>query len=238
MATASAAKRFGPRGPASTAISLTPTQGGPWQQAGRETGVVACVAVPLIKAGESVGVLMFFVGKSWAADEEIIALLARIAENVSFALDNFERANEKAKAGRAKGAADAHVRGAERDQRSDHAGQVPRRAVRTGLRGRGERRQFNSTSIVLVEPDSDYLDMVAVAGPTANNARRLKVSINEAHSGRTRAVRDGVPFPAGLHQQRFSRPTRAARRFKTSFAATVQSRARRFRCWSTASPSA
>jgi GAF domain-containing protein len=73
-------------------------QGGPWQQVGRETGVVACVAVPLIKVGQSVGVVMFFVGKSWAADDEIIALLARIAENVSFALDNFERAKAKAKA--------------------------------------------------------------------------------------------------------------------------------------------
>src|ERR1019366_2639217 len=52
---------------------------------------------PLIKAGESVGVLMFFVSKSWAADEEIISLLARMAENVSFALENFDRADEKAK---------------------------------------------------------------------------------------------------------------------------------------------
>ena len=54
--------------------------------------------MPLINAGQSVGVVVFFVGKSWAADEEIIALLARIGENVSFALDNFERANDKAKA--------------------------------------------------------------------------------------------------------------------------------------------
>jgi hypothetical protein len=41
---------------------------------------------------------MFFVGKSWAEDEEIIALMARIAENVSFAIENFERAGEKARA--------------------------------------------------------------------------------------------------------------------------------------------
>ena len=44
-------------------------QGRPWQEFGRESGVVACVALPLIKAGNSVGVLMFFIGKSWAADE-------------------------------------------------------------------------------------------------------------------------------------------------------------------------
>ena len=41
---------------------------------------------------------MFFVGRSWAEDEEIIALMARIGENVSFALENFERAGEKARA--------------------------------------------------------------------------------------------------------------------------------------------
>jgi diguanylate cyclase (GGDEF)-like protein len=156
------------------------TQGEPWQQAGRETGVVASVAVPLIKAGESVGVIMFFVGKSWAVDEEIIALLARIAENVSFALDNFERANEKAKADGQK----------ERLTRMFAALSATNEAImrarsRTemfelvcGAAAKGGR--FNSTSIVLVRPDSDYLDMVAVAGPTADNARRLRVSINEA----------------------------------------------------------
>ena len=45
---------------------LNSAQGRPWQQTARETGVTACVAVPLIKSGQSVGVLMFFVGKSWA----------------------------------------------------------------------------------------------------------------------------------------------------------------------------
>jgi GAF domain-containing protein len=73
-------------------------QGGPWQEAQRETGVVACVAVPLTRGGRSVGILLFFVSRSWAADEEVIALLARIAENVSFAIDNFDRAAEKARA--------------------------------------------------------------------------------------------------------------------------------------------
>jgi GAF domain-containing protein len=72
-------------------------QGQPWRQVGREMGVVACVALPLTKAGQSVGVLMVFVSKSWAADEDIIALLTRMAENASFALDNFERNAEKAK---------------------------------------------------------------------------------------------------------------------------------------------
>ena len=41
---------------------------------------------------------MFFISKSWAADEEIVALMARNAENVSVALDNFDHASEKANA--------------------------------------------------------------------------------------------------------------------------------------------
>src|SRR5260370_32991173 len=39
---------------------LNSSQGHPWQQVGREAGVVACVALPLVRAGKSVGVWMFF----------------------------------------------------------------------------------------------------------------------------------------------------------------------------------
>jgi len=154
------------------------TQSGPWQQAGREAGVVACVAVPLINAGQSVGVVVFFVGKSWAADEEIIALLARIGENVSFALDNFERANAKAKADEQK----------ERLTRMFAALSATNEAIMRA-KSRAEMFElvcsaaaqggrFNSTSILLVRPDSESFNMVASAGPTADNARRLKVSIS------------------------------------------------------------
>src|ERR1700686_5380475 len=58
--------------------------------------------LPLIKAGSSIGVLLFLIEKSWANDDEIIALMGRIAENVSVALENFDRADEKAKAERQK----------------------------------------------------------------------------------------------------------------------------------------
>ena len=143
-------------------------------------GVVACVAVPLIKAGKSVGVLMFFVGKSWAADEEIIALLARIAENVSFALDNFERANEKAKADEQKkrltrmfAALSATNEAIMRAKSRTEMFELVCEAAAQGGR-------FNSASILLARPDSDYFEMVAAAGPTADNARRLKVSTSEA----------------------------------------------------------
>lgn len=156
-------------------------QGGPWQQAQRETGVMACVAVPLTRGGRSVGVLLFFVSKSWAEDDEIIALLARIAENVSFALDNFERANQKSVADQQQ----------ERLTRMFAALSATNEAImraksRTELHelvceAAAKGGRFNSTSILLARPDSDYPDMVGVAGPTADNMRRVKVSFNAAH---------------------------------------------------------
>ncbi|OAF16142.1 bifunctional diguanylate cyclase/phosphodiesterase [Bradyrhizobium neotropicale] len=73
------------------------TKGTPWEQANINTGVAACVAAPLIKHGESVGVILFFISRSWAKDEEIVALLLRIAENVCFAIENFDREAEKAR---------------------------------------------------------------------------------------------------------------------------------------------
>jgi len=160
---------------------LNSTQGQPWHQAARETGVTACVAVPLIKADESVGVLLFFVGKLWAEDEEIVALMARIAENVSFALDNFERAGEKARA-------DAQQERLTRMLASLSATNeaIVRATSRTELfelvcEAAAKGGRFNSTSILLARSDSDYTDMVAVAGPTAANMSRAKVSVNADH---------------------------------------------------------
>jgi diguanylate cyclase (GGDEF)-like protein len=160
---------------------LNSTQGQPWHQTARETGVTACVAVPLIKADESIGVVMFFVGKSWAEDEEIVALMARIAENVSFALDNFDRASEKARAdaqkerlGRMLAALSATNEAIVRATSRTELFELVCEAAAKGGR-------FNSTSILLARADSDYTDMVAVAGPTAYNMRRVKVSTNADH---------------------------------------------------------
>src|SRR5205814_795089 len=145
------------------------------------TGVMACIAIPLIKAGNSVGVLMFFVGRSWAADEEIVALLARMAENVSFALDNFDRAEEKARTEQQR----------ERLARMFAALSATNEAImraksRTELFelvciAAASGGKFTSTSIGLANPDSDFLDVVAAAGPTAETTRNVRLLINEAH---------------------------------------------------------
>ncbi len=156
------------------------TNSGPWKKEQRESGVTAGVAVPLIKAGKSIGVLLFFVGRAWATDDEIISLFARIAENVSFALDNFDHAAEKARSDEQKQSLtrmyaalsatnEAIMRAKSRAEMYD----LVCAAVAQGGR-------FNSVSILLAQEDSDEFAMAASAGPTADKARRLTVSTSEA----------------------------------------------------------
>jgi diguanylate cyclase (GGDEF)-like protein len=161
---------------------LNSAQGRPWQQSGRETGVVACVAVPLIKSGKSAGVWMFFVSKSWAADDEIIALLARMAENVSFALENFDRADEKAKS-------DAHK---ERLSRMFAAlGAANEAIMRAKTRAElcdlvCEAAVLGGTSICnrisLVEPDDASLRIVAAAGLGKDTAVGIRIPLSGPES--------------------------------------------------------
>ena len=155
---------------------------GPWKDVQRETGVTACVAVPLIKAEASIGVLLFFVGRSWAADEEIIALFSRIAENVSFALDNFERAAERARLDERKQSLTRMYAALSATNEA-----IMRAKSRTELyelvcEAAAQGGRFNSVSILLSQAHSEHFAMVASAGPTAHNARRLRVSTSEAHA--------------------------------------------------------
>jgi diguanylate cyclase (GGDEF)-like protein/PAS domain S-box-containing protein len=61
-------------------------------------GVAAGAAMPLFKGGCAAGILLFFSGEKRVFDDEIVALLARMAQNISFALDNFERETERKRA--------------------------------------------------------------------------------------------------------------------------------------------
>ncbi len=169
-------KAFRTQQPSINTDILNSEQGRPWRRVARTARVMAAVALPLIKSGKSVGVLMVFIGQSWAMDEEIVAVLARMAENVSFALDNFERAAEKARADEQKerlsrmfAALSATNEAIMRAKSRAELFALVCESVSTG-------GKFTSTTIALARPDSDVLDMVAVAGPTAENTRRVTLS--------------------------------------------------------------
>jgi len=64
-----------------------------WREQVKE--VAASAAVPLFKGSRTCGILLFFSEEKRAFDDEIVALPERMAQNISFALDNFERDTER-----------------------------------------------------------------------------------------------------------------------------------------------
>ncbi|MBR0828999.1 GAF domain-containing protein [Bradyrhizobium manausense] len=156
------------------------TKGTPWEQVNVDTGVAACVAAPLIKRGESVGVLLFFISRSWAKDREIVGLLLRMAENVSFALDNFARDEERARI-----AAEE-----ERLARMYAALSATNEAI---LRARSRAELFDlvceatvqgakfaSTTIFLADLDAELLRVASSYGPHADDLRNYTFALTDA----------------------------------------------------------
>ena len=54
--------------------------------------------MPLLRGGKSIGALIFLSSELGAFTAELTGLLQRLADNVSFALENFDRADEKHRA--------------------------------------------------------------------------------------------------------------------------------------------
>jgi diguanylate cyclase (GGDEF)-like protein len=72
----------------------------PWHEDSRRFGVGAAAAVPIIKSGSSVGILMFYLGEPGTLDDQAVGLMERMAANISFGLDNFERERARERAAR------------------------------------------------------------------------------------------------------------------------------------------
>ena len=61
----------------------------------RSDGAQSGAAFPLISRGQAVGVMLFMSAEKDTFTPEFVELLQRLADNVSFALENFDRADEK-----------------------------------------------------------------------------------------------------------------------------------------------
>ena len=155
------------------------TKGTPWEQPNLNTGVAAVVAAPLIKHGQSIGVILAFLSQSWAKDEEVVALMLRIAENVCFAIENFGRETEK-------------TRIAEEEERlarmyaalSATNEAILRAHSRAELfdlvcEATGKGAKFTSAAIALVDHQAERLRVVACYGPNADIVRNSKFSISD-----------------------------------------------------------
>ena len=147
----------------------------------RTRGAKSCAALPLLARGEAVGILLFFSSETDAFTPELVELLQRLAENVSFALENFDRADDRR-------AADEQR---ERLTRMFAALSATNEAIMRA-RTRAELFQlvceaavhggrFASTIIALTEPGNEFLRVVASAGPKGDMQRTVRLAVAEDH---------------------------------------------------------
>jgi PAS domain S-box-containing protein len=71
-----------------------------WHSRARQAGIAAGAALPLVRDGKSIGVLLLYSNEVNAFDDEIVALLAHMGRNVVFGLDNMARETERRQAER------------------------------------------------------------------------------------------------------------------------------------------
>ncbi len=67
----------------------------PWHVQARHAGIAAGAALPLVREGKAIGVLLLYSTELDAFDAEIVALLGHMGRNVVFGLDNMDREVER-----------------------------------------------------------------------------------------------------------------------------------------------
>jgi PAS domain-containing protein len=63
----------------------------PWHDIARESGYASAAAMPLLRGGHSVGVLVLYSQQKEEFDDALVSLLARLAENVSSMIERFQQ---------------------------------------------------------------------------------------------------------------------------------------------------
>ncbi|HVX78831.1 MAG TPA: EAL domain-containing protein [Bradyrhizobium sp.] len=158
---------------------LADKRSAPWRDDAIGTGVASSAVMPLVNDGQSLGVLIFNSTERDTFTAEMIELLWHLAENVSFALSNFDRIDEKSRIEEQKervsrmltalsATNEAIMRAKSRSELFDL---VCEAAVYGG--------RFTSTTIGIARTGNDYLDMVASAGPTAAKSKNFRLSVKE-----------------------------------------------------------
>ena len=151
---------------------------GPWQASLRTGGIASSAALPLFNGDRVEGVFLFNSPERGTFTPEFVELLQRLQANVAFALDNFDRAEEKARTEAQKerltrmfAALSATNEAIMRAKTRSELFELVCQAASTG-------GKFTSTTIALARADSDQLAIVATAGPSAATTRNVRLSID------------------------------------------------------------
>ena len=175
-----------------------------WRERIAEQPIGALAALPLLRNGRSVGVLCVSLRDAGTLDHQTVSLLMRMSENVSFALDNFDHAEQKAKAEEQKdrlarmfealGATNEAIMRAK--TRAELFELVCEAAVVGG--------KFTSTTIALAKPGDVFLRNGCIGRPRSGERKNACDVGRRLASRGTGYHRNRVPHTASLHQQRLS----------------------------------
>ncbi|MGO4869775.1 MAG: EAL domain-containing protein [Roseiarcus sp.] len=160
---------------------LADQRGAAFHDNARARGIKSLAALPLLSHGEAVGVLIFLASEQGAFTPELVELLQRLADNVSFALENFDRADERRLASEQKerltrmfAALSATNEAIMRARTRTELFQLVCEAAVQGGR-------FASTIIALSEPGEDFMRVAAWAGPKGEMQSTIRVAIADAY---------------------------------------------------------
>lgn len=154
----------------------------PWQPIARRMGVRSSTSLPLLSGDRAVGVLLFNSVELNAFSPDFVRLLQRLAENVSFALANFDRADEKARSDEQKDRLSRMFAALSATNEAIMRATSREELFRLVCEAAANGAKFTSTMISLVEEGSEFLRTVAAAGPNAE-IRNIPVALNTGGPG-------------------------------------------------------
>ncbi|MGB0127705.1 MAG: PAS domain S-box protein [Rhodocyclaceae bacterium] len=174
----------------------------PWHERAAKFGLASSISLPLSLGGEPIGILTGYGPEKDFFDEEAVRLLKRMAENLAFAMDQFEREQlrREAEEGLRRNAArlqEAQAIGRIGDwETNPSTGEITLSAEALRLLGRGPSEGVPTTGILLSHYD---MDSAARANASIRLARdtgeRVEVELKLRSSEAREAIHNAVIVP-------------------------------------------
>jgi diguanylate cyclase (GGDEF)-like protein len=151
----------------------------PWHEGARSSGIASSAALPLLSGDRAKGVLIFNSMERGTFTPDLVELLRRLAENVSFAIRNFDRNDEKAGVEEQKDRLTRMFAALSATNEAIMRAKSRHELFELVCEAAANGGKFTSTSIGMARPGHDFFEIVAAAGPTAEKSRAAKLSASE-----------------------------------------------------------
>ncbi len=153
----------------------------PWLDKAQAAGYRAVAGLPLLHENQVIGVLVFYSGERGAFDAEMTGLLQRLADNVSYALTNFEREEERQRTARitkrlgkmyaALSDMNAAILGAKSLE------QLYQKMCDAIIRG----GKFKAATVFVLKAGEPWLEAVGTSGTAATTLQIVRISTDPSH---------------------------------------------------------